>query len=170
MNKRLTQLITLTVIIFASIAHAETFSGKDTALYYKNTPEQFEGEHADVDCAFVSRINRGPQINGITFFLAHTIDEDNRLRGGSIVVAVLSDKADSFVRKYGNAPDIQHGGMTKVDSKRLRGIFHQLDKGHVYIDMTDGQAHQVILQHKETAKKLIKSSDHPSGMEPPRIN
>jgi len=75
------------------------------------------------------------------------------------VVAVLSDKADSFVRKYGNTRDIDLGSSEKVDSKRLRGIFHQLAQGHVYIDDSGGEAHAIILEHREDAVGAIASGD-----------
>ncbi|MGZ0708370.1 hypothetical protein ACWPKO_08530 [Coraliomargarita sp. W4R53] len=158
-----TLLIALTALSFTSITHAESFAGKDSAHYYTNTPEQFDGEYVDVDCAFVTQINRGPQVEGVTFFTAHTNDKDNGLNGGTIVVAVLSDKADSFLRKYGDTPDIQRGSSEKVNSKRLRGIFHQLDKGHLYIDASEGEAHNFILAHVEEAKASIRSGSNASA-------
>ncbi len=154
-----TGLIALFALTLASAAYAESFAGEDSARHYKSTPEKYDGKYVDVDCTFVTRINRGPQIEGITFFVAHTKDDDNRARGGSIVVAMLSDKADSFIRKYGNAPDINRGAAEKVDSKRLRGIFHQLAQGHVYIDVSDGEAHELILAQREQAKGAIGSGD-----------
>ncbi len=152
-------LFALFALTFSTAAHAESFAGEDSARHYKSNPEKYDGEYVDVDCVFVTRINGGPQIEGVTFFVAHTKDDDNRARGGMIVVAVLSDKADNFVRKYGNAPDIQRGAAEKVDSKRLRGIFHQLDRGHVYIDVSGGEAHELILEHVEDAKGHIRSGD-----------
>jgi hypothetical protein len=152
-------LLALSIFSFASVAHAGSYAGEDSARHYKSAPEEFDGEYVDVDCVFVTRINGGPQVEGVTFFLAHTKDDDNRARGGSIVVAVLSDKADSFVRKYGNTLDIDRGSSEKVDSKRLRGVFHQLAQGHVYIDVSAGEAHAIILEHREDAVGAIRSGD-----------
>ena len=135
-----TLLIFLSSLAFAATAQAEAHAGEDSANYYKSAPEKYEGEYVDVDCAFVSRINGGPQIEGVTFFVAHTTDDDNMVRGGTIVVAVLTDKADSLIRKYGDTLDVNRGAPEQVDSKRLRGIFHQLEKGHVYIDVSAGEA------------------------------
>jgi len=154
-----TLLIALSIFTFASAAQAESYAGEDSARHYKSAPEKFDGEYVDVDCVFVTRINGGPQVEGVTFFVAHTKDDDNRALGGSIVVAVLSDKADSFVRKYGNTLDVNRGAVEKVDSKRLRGIFHQLAQGHVYIDISAGDAHELILKHKDNAKGAIRSGD-----------
>lgn len=72
--------------------------------------------------------------------------------------------SDSFLRKYGNTVDINRGAAEKVDSKRLRGIFHQLEQGHIYIDVSAGEANDLILAHKEDAKGAIRSGDGvPSG-------
>ena len=158
-----TLFIALFVLSLGSAAYAASFAGEDSARHYKSAPEEFDGKHVDIDCIFVSRINGGPQIEGVTFFIAHTKDDDNQARGGSIVVAVLSDKADSFLRKYGDTLDVNRGASEKVDSKRLRGMFHQLDKGHVYIDVTGGDAHELILTRAKDAKAVIGSGDGASA-------
>ncbi len=164
MKTIVTLLIVLTSLAtFSSAAYAQSYAGEDSARYYKSTPERYEAKYVDVDCIFVTRINGGPQIDGVTFFAAHTKDSDNRAFGGSIVVAVLTDKAESFVRKYGDTLDLQRGAAEKVDSKRLRGIFHQLEQGHVYIDYSGGAAHELILKQIEAAKHAIRSGDGPLG-------
>lgn len=154
-----TLLIALVTLSLGSVAHAVSYAGEDSARHYKSDPEKYDGEYVDVDCVFVTRVNRGPQIEGVTFFVAHTKDDDNRAFGGSIVVAVLSEKASSFIRKYGDAPEINRGGSEKVDSKRLRGIFHQLSQGHLYIDVSAGDAHALIMEHIEEAEETIRSGD-----------
>ncbi len=154
-----TLLITLFALSLASTANAQSYAGEDSARHYKSAPEKYNGQTVDVDCTHVTRINRGAKIDGVTFFAAHTKDDDNGIRGGTIIVAVLSDKADNFVRKYGDMPDIQRGSTEKVDSKRLRGTFHQLTLGQVYIDSTDGEAHELILKFKEEVINTIRANE-----------
>lgn len=132
-------------------AFAGSEAGDDSARYYKSNPEKFDGKMVDVDVAFVTRINRKDRIEGVVFFVAHTVDDDNTARGGSIIVAILEDEAESFMRKYGTA--IERKG--KVDTKRLRGTFHQLKGGRVYIDES-GEAHALIEAHvKERGDSAI---------------
>ena len=152
-------LAILSALAAVSSSQAQTFAGDDSARYYKSNPEQFDGKNVDVDCVFVTRINGGPQVEGVKFFVAHTKDDENNTRGGAIVVAVLDDKANSFVRTYGNTVDIQRGADEKVSSKRLRGVFHQLEHGHVYIDTSSGEAHELIIAHKETALDAIRTGN-----------
>ncbi|MGJ8652103.1 MAG: hypothetical protein ACSHX8_02405 [Opitutaceae bacterium] len=148
-------LLALLSFTLCNATFAGSEAGKDSARYYKSHPEEFDGKTVDVDCVMVTRINGGPQVEGVVFFIAHTKDDDNNARGGSIVVAVLEDKADSFLRKYGNTIDRNRGSTERVDSKRLRGTFHLLDHGHVYIDVSNGEAHKAIEEHKEIAKGNI---------------
>lgn len=96
----------------------------------------------DVDVAFVTRVNRKDGIDGVVFFVAHTIDDDNSARGGSIVVAVLEADVEKFMRKYGTA--VERKG--RVDTKRLRGTFHHVKGARVYIDES-GEAHALIEAH-----------------------
>lgn len=163
MKPSTTLLLALSFFAALNSAQAESYAGGDSARHYESAPEKYDSEYVDVDCIFVTRINGGPQIEGVTFFVAHTKDDDNRVHGGSIVVAVLADKADSFVRKYGNTVDINRGAAEKVDSKRLRGVFHQLEKGHVYIDVSGGEAHDLILEKRADAIGNIRSGDGVPG-------
>ncbi|MDP4610265.1 MAG: hypothetical protein NWT02_03675 [Opitutales bacterium] len=160
-SKILVFLVASVALLTPSFAGSE--AGKDSARYYKSHPEEFDTKRVDVDCIFVTRINGGPQVEGVSFYLAHTKDDDNNMRGGSIVVAVLTEEASSFVKKYGSMPDIDRGSSERVDSKRLRGTFHLLEHGHVYIDESEGPAHDLILEHLEAAKGLIWKGDNTSG-------
>ncbi|WP_269526817.1 hypothetical protein [Coraliomargarita parva] len=159
--KRLYRLsLTLFTLALLSPLQAGNSADEDSARYYKSNPGKFDGQKVDVDCIFVKRPLAANKIEGVTFFVAQTKDKDNHSFGGTIVVAVLSDEAESFLRKYGDAPDINRGAAEKVDSKRLRGIFHLLESGHVYIDESDdGKAHDRILANLEAAQKAINSAD-----------
>lgn len=148
-------LLALLSFTLCSATYAGSEAGKDSARYYKSHPEAFDNKMVSVDCVMVTRINGGPQVDGVVFFIAHTKDDDNNARGGSIVVAVLEGKAESFIRKYGNTVDRNRGSTNPIDSKRLRGTFHQLAKGHVYIDISNGEAHELIAEQKEIAKGHI---------------
>lgn len=143
-------------------AWAQSYAGEDSARYYKSTPEKFDGSAVDIDCIFVTRVNGRAQVDGVTFFVAHTKDSDNRARGGSIVVAVLEEEAESFIRKYGTTLDVSRGAAEKVSSKRLRGIFHIMGSGHVYIDES-GEAHSLIAENKDAALSSIRSGDGGKG-------
>lgn len=151
-------LLTLSAALFATGAYAGTDAGKDSAKFYKTSPEEWNGKQASLDCASVKRINGGPQVEGVTFFVANTIDTKNNTSGGSMVVAVLEDDVESFIRKYGTVVERTKGQSERVENKRLTGIFHQLEKGHVYLDAS-GEAHDLILAHKETAKGAIRHGD-----------
>jgi hypothetical protein len=152
--------LALSLSLFLGItAHAGSTAGEDSANYYKSHPDEYDGKRVDVDCTHLTRINGGPQIEGVTFFVAHTKDDDNDSKGGAITVAVLEEDADSFLRRYGSAPEFDNGKSKKLDSKRLRGDFHQLEKGHVYIDASMGEAHKKLLEHREDAKKAIGGAD-----------
>lgn len=153
-----TLLLALSAALFATTAYAEIDAGRDSAKYYTTFPDKWDGHKVSVDCVSVKRINGGPQIEGIVFFGAHTMDDKNNAPGGSIVVAVLEDEVESFVRKYGTVIERTPGQSDRVENKRLTGIFHQLERGHVYIDES-GNAHDLILKHKETAKDAIRFGD-----------
>ena len=75
------------------------------------------------------------------------------------MTAVLEENADKFIRKYGNTPDINRGPTTRVDSKRLRATFHQLKKGRVYLDASEGPAQELIEAHLEDAIGNIGKGD-----------
>lgn len=135
--------LALLSVLFVVPAFAGSGAGDDSARYYKSNPEKFDGKKVDVDVAFVTRINRKDRVDGVAFFVAHTVDEDNNSLGGAIVVAVLDDDTDSFMRKYGTAVERRGKG---VDSKRLRGVFHLLKGGRVYIDES-GEAQAIIEAH-----------------------
>lgn len=163
--KQLAQtLIAFCAISFMSVAHAGSDAGKDSARHYKSYPEKYNDQTVGIDCTFVKRINGGPQVEGVAFFVAHTIDDDNQMRGGAIVIAVREENADALAKKFGNVPDIDRDNRPKnttqerVDSKRLSGTFHQLAKGHVYIDV-NGDAHELIMQRVEDSKSKIRMGD-----------
>ncbi len=158
-------LLTLSAALFATGAYAGTDAGKDSAKYYKTFPEKWDGKKISVDCVSVKRINGGPQIEGIVFFVAQTIDEKNKAPGGGIVVAVLEGDVESLIRKYGTVVERNRGQVDRIESKSLRGTFHVLEHGHVYLDES-GEAHDLILEHKEEAKGAIRSGDGiPGGNE-----
>ncbi len=158
-------LLTLSATLFATGAYAGTDAGKDSAKYYKTFPEEWDGKKISLDCSSVKRINGGPQVEDVTFFVAHTIDTKNKTQGGSMVVAVLEGDVESFIRKYGTVVERTKGESERVDNKRLTGIFHQLERGHVYLDAS-GEAHDLILAHTEDAKNAIRHGDGiPAGGE-----
>lgn len=160
MKKRTLLLIAvLSALLTPIITNAESYAGDDSARYYKSTPEEFDGEYVDVDCVFVTRINRGPDVEGVSFFVASTDDDKNHSYGGSIVVAVLTEDAEHLISKYGNTAALPRHPGESVDSKRLRGIFHQLEHGQVYIDYSDGDAHEIIAEHSQEAEIKIDLGD-----------
>ncbi len=144
---------TISLSATSTLSYAGNESGKDSARYYKSHPDKFNSKAVDVDCTHVTRINGANQLDKIVFFAAHTKDDDNRTRGGSIVVAVAAEKADSFIRKFGTTLDRNRGSSERINSTRLRGIFHMLDNGSVYIDYSD--VHEVITKNLKNAKIAI---------------
>jgi hypothetical protein len=167
MKKRSLLLIALiSALLTPIITQAESAAGDDSARYYKSTPEEFDGDYVDVDCVFVTRINRGPEVEGVTFFVASTDDEKNHSYGGSIVVAVLSEDAEHLISKYGNTATLPPAPGANIKSKRLRGIFHELEHGQVYIDYTGGDAHEIIAEHNQEAEIKIDLGDQVSPQVP----
>jgi hypothetical protein len=156
MNIRPPFILALAFASLVSNLHAVD-AGRDSAAYYKADPEQYDGRSVSIDCAYVTRINNDAKVAGVAFFVAHTIDDKNEMRGGGIVVAVLDDAATSFERKYGYKPEIdRRGNSTKgrVETKRLLGTFHQLKGGRVYIDYS-GEANVLIQAKAEEAQAAI---------------
>ena len=151
-------LLALTAALFTTGAYAGTDASRGSAKYYKTFPDEWDGKKIHLDCTSVRRINGGPQVEGVVFFGAHTVDDKNKAPGGSIVVAVLEGDVESFVRKYGTVIERNPGSSDRVDNTRLSGIFHQLERGHVYLDAS-GEAHDLILTHKEEAKNAIRFGD-----------
>ncbi|CAA6678760.1 MULTISPECIES: hypothetical protein [unclassified Lentimonas] len=154
----LTFTLTLTATLFISSAYAGSDAGRGSAKYYKTFPDKWDGKKVHMDCVSVKRINGGPQVEGVVFFGAQTIDDKNNAPGGSIVVAVLEGDVEAFVRKYGTVMERTPGGSERVDNTRLSGVFHQLERGHVYLDAS-GEANDLILGHKEEAKNAIRFGD-----------
>ncbi len=156
-------LFAVSVAFFTTSASAEIDAGRDSANYYKTFPDKWDENKISIDCVSAKRINGGPQVEGVVFFGAQTIDDKNKAPGGGIVVAVLEGDVESFVRKYGTVVERTPGSSEKVENKRLTGIFHQLERGHVYVDES-GEAHALILAHVENAKGAIRYGDGiPSG-------
>ena len=151
-------LLALSAALFVTGANAGTDAGKGSAKYYKTSPEEWDGKKISLDCSSVKRINGGPQVEGVVFFGAQTIDDKNNASGGSMVVAVLEGDVESFIRKYGTVKERTPGGSDRVDNTNLRGVFHQLAHGHVYLDES-GEAHDLILANKEDAKGAISHGD-----------
>ncbi|MEM7790822.1 MAG: hypothetical protein AAF546_05420 [Verrucomicrobiota bacterium] len=166
MKKLIYTPLVLLAFFVPSLALAGSDAGDDSARNYKNFPEKYDGKKVDVDCTHVTRINGGPRIDDVILFAAHTVDRDNRTRGGSIVVAVLAEDAEAFARKFGTTIDITRGAAEKVDSKSLRGTFHMLDRGHVYIDYTDGEAATLIEERAELFRTKIRAGDGAGGPGP----
>lgn len=159
MKLNTTLLLVISFFAATSIAQAEAYAGEDSARHYKSAPEKYDGETVDVDCMYVTRVNRATKIEGVVFFLVHTKDDDNRARGGSIVTAVLEDESEKFIRKYGSSLDVNRGSTKPVDSKRLRATFQQLEKGRVYLDASEGAAHELIEAKLEEALSNISTGE-----------
>ena len=94
-------LFAVSVAFFTTSASAEIDAGRDSANYYKTFPDKWDENKISIDCVSAKRINGGPQVEGVVFFGAQTIDDKNKAPGGGIVVAVLEGDVESFVRKYG---------------------------------------------------------------------
>ncbi|MEM0965755.1 MAG: hypothetical protein AAGJ81_06380 [Verrucomicrobiota bacterium] len=143
--------------LFLSSSFSASEAGDGSARYYESRPDSYDGKQIELDCTFVTRINGGPQIEGVVLFLAHTEDEENSRRGGAIVTAVMEDDADSFIKRYGDTVDVDRGTADRIDSRRLKGTFYVLDRGHVYVDASEnGEAHELILERAEDVKTNIR--------------
>lgn len=150
--KKTLHLVLMLAFSFCAQQLSAADAGDDAARHYKSNPDKYDGKKVDVDCAFVTRINGGPQVDGVVFFVAHTVDADNQANGGSIVVAVLEGDADYFMRDYGTAVE-RRNGKKGVDYERLRGTFRVLDRGNVYLDES-GDAHALIEAHLDAHGKF----------------
>jgi hypothetical protein len=73
------------------------------------------------------------------------------------VVALLEGDVESFVRKYGTESE-RTLAAPRRSKKRLTGILHQLERGHVDVDES-GEAHVLILAHVDVAKGAIRYGD-----------
>jgi len=112
MKTRLLLTAGLAVLGSTALSRAES---KRTADYLLTTPFNFEGKDVTVDVAFVKPVHWVCPIPGVSFFHAVTIDRSDYRSGGVILVAIPTDRAAAFAKKYGTDP--------KRDADTLKGTF-----------------------------------------------
>ena len=96
---------------------ASAAESKRTAEYLLTTPEAYQGKEVTLDVAFVKPVHWVSPLPGVSFFHALTIDRMDRRPGGEILVAVPTDDAAAFARKYGT--DFER----RYESDSLKGTF-----------------------------------------------
>ena len=92
----------LPLFLLASVASLlQASDSKRTAEYILTTPADFEGKEVTVDVSFVTPVHWKSPVAEMAFFHAMTLDRRDYRPGGEILVAIPSEEAAGFAKKYG---------------------------------------------------------------------
>lgn len=129
MNPR---ILLLTMSAFA-VCHtallAEAKYSKYTADYYKGAYDLYEGKEITLKVAFVKPYSYKSDIEDVRFFHAVTNDEQKRMPGGDIAVAVPISAGTDLIKRFGTAPS------RDGDSRLLTGILRADGHGLWFVDV-----------------------------------
>lgn len=161
--KILTTLLTGLCLTTSTLVWAT--ESKRTADYILTTPLQFEGKNVDLDVAFVKPVHWKSPDPDISFFHAMTVDRHDKKRAGVILVAIPTEEAAKFARRYGTDFD----GRGEYD--KLSGILTTAPgkkmKSREWIIDTTGKVAELV-----KSKKLVidntESKDGEGKAETPR--
>lgn len=154
-------ILTLSLLV-ASFAFAGN-SGKYTANYYKANDEEFIGKKIKLEITHLTPM-RDTKIEGLELFMAHTVDSDEHVRGGTMIVATTSDNAEKLIRKYGTQAELESSkgkGKRVRETDKISGTLQSIERKRemLYLD-ADGKAKELIDAHAEKAKALFGDNGH----------
>ena len=141
--------ILMLFLIAAASPLVQASESKRTADYFLTTPADFEGKDVTLDVAFVKPMHRKSPAAELAFFHVMTINRIDYKPGGMIVVAIASDDAAKFAKKFGT--DFQGrtsshsltGTLTAIGGN---GPDHQ--GGKIWIVDTTGKAAALLKDKK----------------------
>lgn len=113
----------------SSSALAEAKFSKYTADYYKGVYDQYEGQEVTLKVVFVKPYSYKSDIPDVRFFHAVTADENKKMPGGDIAIAVPIDAGNDLIRRYGTAPSDEE------KTRFLKGILRADGHGLWFIDV-----------------------------------
>lgn len=113
-------------------------SGENTAAHVKAYAEELEGEKVNLDVVFIRTHRYANEDVPYVFFWAMTIDEDERVGGGTILVVADKDDKDSLIRRYGTNLERDRGDGPEYKSMRgtVRFVEREGRGRRVYLDIT----------------------------------
>ena len=162
-------------ILPAAMLHAAPQAGDNTARHVLLKADDLDGKTTRLDVVMVSPLKRAIEIDGLTCRIAHTFDKKNNSRGGSILVVIPSDNADSFDKRFGTAIDRQDPRDRRErrtegpETRPLSGKVRILEKSRLVIIDWDGKCGDKIDKHIENLRKnarLIDDADDAPGRKP----
>jgi hypothetical protein len=115
-------------LAFASVSVGFADS-KRTADYLRINPASHVDKKVTVDVTMVKPVSWKSPVDGISFFHASTLDRTDKKFGGVILVAVPSDEAEKFAKKYGteyegkNSRSALEGTFTLVSGNGPSGLW-----------------------------------------------
>lgn len=127
---------------------ARAAESKRTAEYIIANSAESEGQEITLDVAFVKPAQWKSPVGSLAFFQAMTIDRRDHKAGGHILVAIPSENASAFAKKYGMDFDGRN------DSDPLRGTLLAAPgrdgRARIWLLDTTGQAADLIRDRKLT--------------------
>ena len=119
---------------------------KRTAEYILITPTDFEGKVVTVDVSFVTPVHWKSPVPELAFFHAMTLDRRDYKPGGEILVAIPSEEAAHFAKKYGT----EFKGRNVSNSLQATLIAAPGGRMHAKVWILDstGKVADLVKQHK----------------------
>jgi len=112
------------LLLGGTAASAGTYT-KYTADYYRMNPDEHLNKEIKLYVSWLSPIRQKappfPCPEGYSLYLAHTAYE-GKAGGGPIIVAILKDEGEKYLKRYGTAPD---GNRRRISSRKLEGVLKE---------------------------------------------
>jgi len=142
---------------------------KYTADFYRGQCATYNDKEVTVKVTHVKSLVMRTDMDGLKFFQAHTFDDRKDIAGGWIIVAVPAADVDSFLRKYGTAPDVPSGPGKKqrLDANRLTGTLRCDGKRLFFIDY-DNKCKEIIDARRQEIMERLAGAQGPDTREPLR--
>ena len=152
-SKQIYKFITITLGLLCFLS--ASLKADLTAAAVKADLDRYLGKKVTFKIPFVRAIQAGAEEEeGLRFLTAMTVDEDNKSRGGTILIVTTTEKFNSMVKKYGTTAE--RGGR-KLDLNTIRGTISSIDdkkRSKIFLDTAGG-----IELNKTLKKRLMKHAD-----------
>ena len=136
----------LLVLLAATAPMLHASDSKRTADYILTTPADFEGKVVTVDVSFVAPVHWKSPVPELAFFHAMTLDRRDYKPGGEILVAIPSEDAAHFAKKYGT----DFKGRNVSNSLQATLIAAPSERMHAKVWILDstGKIADLVKQHE----------------------
>ena len=107
-------------MLVSTIAYSSA-DEKNTGRYVNAYKESLNGKTVTLHVTHITPVDRKNAPLGKKLLLAHTYDEKEHVRGGTITVLTTKTEADRLLKKFGTTPKVFGRKDKKAITKSLKG-------------------------------------------------